>query len=635
MRPSPWARPTTVAALYLAIALAATWPLARVMSTQIAGDPGDTLFNCWVLQWTSGQLLQALHGDVSALARYWNANIFYPAPLTLAYSEHLTPQMLQALPILATTGNIVLAYNVVFLATIVLSGLGMYLLVRDLTNEPLAGFLAGLAFAFSPFRADQFAHLQVLSSQWMPFAFYGLRRFIISGRLRPLIAGSAALLAQGLSCGYYLAYFTPFAVAYCLLEMGARRQLSDWDRWRALAAAAVLLVVGAFLWPYMEVRRFGEVGVRTAVEVRHFSADTLAYATAWEDSYLWGTRIRALPRDEGNGFQGFAILAFAAVGIAAGITRSSRAARSEAPPSTIWRRRAVRAIAVVLVPLLILLVHLLATGKDVWLIRDVVIRYSPPLLMVTFAAAVAAMLVLSPALRRTFRGVRGSPVAGFAWSAAAAAWLSLGPTMYANGRALGPGLYNLFYRWVPAFNGLRVPALNFMIVSFFLSILVGLGAAALLRRWPAAGQALIALGAVAVLAEGLPVTRIVAVPVLDPIYGAVRALPPGAVLAEFPFGDISSEIRHTFLSGFHRRPMINGFSGFFPFTHRAMTIRFARLPDRGQEACDMLRVSGATHVIIHERAYKDDDGPLITAWMERCGGRQLAAVGDDRLFELR
>ena len=60
MRPSPWARPTTVAALYLAIALAATWPLARVMSTQIAGDPGDTLFNCWVLQWTSGQLLQAL-----------------------------------------------------------------------------------------------------------------------------------------------------------------------------------------------------------------------------------------------------------------------------------------------------------------------------------------------------------------------------------------------------------------------------------------------------------------------------------------------------------------------------------------------------------------------------------------------
>src|SRR5258708_21997153 len=170
MRPSFRARPATVAALYLAIALAATWPLVTVLNRQIVGDVGDSLFNCWVILWTGGQLLRALHGDWTALAHYWNANIFYPQPLTLAYSEHLTPQMLQALPVLATTGNIVLAYNVVFLATIVLSGLGAYLLVRDLTGEPLAAFLAGLAFAFTPFRVEQLAHIEVLSGQWMPFA---------------------------------------------------------------------------------------------------------------------------------------------------------------------------------------------------------------------------------------------------------------------------------------------------------------------------------------------------------------------------------------------------------------------------------------------------------------------------------
>ena len=81
-------------------------------------------------------LLPVVVGDPAALGQYWNANIFYPAPLTLAYSEHLTPQMLMALPILATTGNIALAYNVLFLSTIVLSGLGMYLLVRELSNQP-------------------------------------------------------------------------------------------------------------------------------------------------------------------------------------------------------------------------------------------------------------------------------------------------------------------------------------------------------------------------------------------------------------------------------------------------------------------------------------------------------------------
>src|SRR5262245_36569324 len=136
-RPGLWARPSIVAALYLLAALIMTWPLAAVMTSRIAGDTGDTLFNCWILLWTSGQVLRALGGDVAALIQYWNANIFYPAPLTLAYSEHLTPQMLQALPVLGLTGNITLAYNLLFIGTIVLSGLGVYLLVRDLTGQPL------------------------------------------------------------------------------------------------------------------------------------------------------------------------------------------------------------------------------------------------------------------------------------------------------------------------------------------------------------------------------------------------------------------------------------------------------------------------------------------------------------------
>ena len=180
-----WARPAWVAVWYTAVAMVMTWPLVTVMHRKIYGDVGDSLFNSWVLAWTGGQVLRALHGDLSALAQYWNGNIFYPSTLTLAYSEHLTPQMLQILPVLAVTDNIILCYNLLLLATIVLSGLGMYLLVRELTGHPLAAFLAGLAFAFAPFRIDQYAHLEVLSSQWMPFTLYGFRRYFATGRLRP------------------------------------------------------------------------------------------------------------------------------------------------------------------------------------------------------------------------------------------------------------------------------------------------------------------------------------------------------------------------------------------------------------------------------------------------------------------
>src|SRR2546422_2004687 len=191
-----WARPWVVTAFYLAATIVMTWPLVTVLRHQIGGDLGDPLFNAWVLRWTSGQVLQALHGDLAALSDYWHGNIFYPAPLTLAYSEHLTPQMLQILPVMAATDNVILSYNLLLLSTFVLSGLGMYLLVRELTGEPLAAVLAGFAFAFAPYRLDQYGHLEVLTSQWMPFALYGFRRFFVTARLRPLAGGALALLAQ-------------------------------------------------------------------------------------------------------------------------------------------------------------------------------------------------------------------------------------------------------------------------------------------------------------------------------------------------------------------------------------------------------------------------------------------------------
>ena len=129
-----------------------TWPLAARLGREIAWDLGDPVFNCWVMSWTGGQVLSALSGNFNALHDFWNGNIFFPEQLTITYSEHLTPQMLQILPLYALTGNIVLCYNLLFLTTFVLSGFGTYLLARDLTGHRLAAFVAGLAFAFAPYR---------------------------------------------------------------------------------------------------------------------------------------------------------------------------------------------------------------------------------------------------------------------------------------------------------------------------------------------------------------------------------------------------------------------------------------------------------------------------------------------------
>lgn len=633
---SRWSHPASVTAIYLVIALVMTWPLPIVMTSSIAGDTGDTLFNCWVLLWTSGQLLRALAGDPGALAQYWNANIFYPAPLTLAYSEHLTPQMLMALPILGSTGNIALAYNVLFLSTIVLSGLGMYLLVRELTNQPLAAFLAGLAFAFAPYRIDQFEHLQVLSSQWMPFALYGLRRFFVVRRVRPLVGGGAAILAQALSCGYYLAYFTPFVVGYALFEMAARGRLRDGRTWAALIAVggAVVVLAGSFLWPYMQARRLGDVGLRHLQEIEFFSADTHAFGTASDRSRLWGSLVQAMPHPEGQGFPGFTILAFAAFAVATAARGRFSAARGPNATRSTWRSRTEVAIGAILVLLLLVLGYVLVRGPGVERIAGRTFRFGSSWLVVQILAVAAALLVVSPRSRRVLRGTKGSTVAFFGWATLAAAWMSLGPTMYAGGRKIGPGLYDVFYRWVPGFNGLRVPSLNFMLVTLMLAVVAGLGAAAIQARWPHRGRFVVVAGMLAILAESTNTCVPFPAPDVPPVYDAVRQLPPQTVVAEFPFGDLYPEIRYTYMSGFHRKRILNGYSGFFPDAYTLLVARLRPTPMRA-DAWAALIASGATHAIVHEQGDEQRRGPIITEWLRRSGAREIATFGTDRLFQIR
>ena len=110
---------------------------------------------------------------------FWNANIFHPEPLALTFSEHLFGQSLQILPVYWLTGNIILCYNLVFLSTFALSAFGTYLLVRDLTGDRHARRSSpGSSTAFCRIASPRCRTCRCMSSQWMPFALYGLNRFV-------------------------------------------------------------------------------------------------------------------------------------------------------------------------------------------------------------------------------------------------------------------------------------------------------------------------------------------------------------------------------------------------------------------------------------------------------------------------
>ena len=642
-----------IALVYVVIALGMTWPLAAHPASQIAGDLGDPVFNSWVLMWTAGVALAVASGDIGAWHQYWNGNIFHPEPLTIAYSEHLTPQMLQMLPVYAAGGNILLCYNLLFLSTFVVAAFGTYLFVRDLTGRPLAAFVAGLAFAFAPYRIGQFSHLQVLSSGWMPLALLGFRRYFVTGRARTLAGGTAALAVQCLSCGYYLVFFPPFVAAYGLYEMTRRRLLREWRVWLSLAAAALglCLAIAPFVAPYLRLNAQGNgLGVRSPEEVVMFSADTHAFATVSETARVLRHALPGFPKAEGEGFPGFTILALASIGTIAATGRATRHLLRRTSPS--WIRPLFWAGSLIFAVYLVEALWILANGElaistthSLTIIRNA----GTPLWRATLLFAVLGAIV---AFTSRADAPPDEAAAGFfACAAAVAALLALGPELQSAGHPVGYGPYGWLFEHVPGFNGLRVPARFLTVVTLFMAILAGLGAATLLRlRFLRIGAALVIAAGAGVLAESWIAPMATNVPVvpekfvppapltagrhISPLYQLVRSLPEPVVLAEFPFGEPAYEIRATYYAGYHRRPIINGYSGYFPASYLDRVPVLSAAPANPEAVTAVLAEAGVTHVLVHEAAFPGSRGRELSDWFVSTGARLIAADGRDRLLAL-
>ncbi len=613
-----------------------TWPLAPGLARDLPGDFGDPLFTSWVLAWDATHLGRGL----------WNANIFYPHPLALAYSEHFLPQALQILPIYAVTKNPILCYNLLFLSTFVVSGLGMFLLGRELTGSRTAGFVAGLAYAFSPYRFTSLPHLQVLSAAWLPFVLFGFRRFFVTGHLRPLAGAVFAWIGQNLSCGYYLFFFSPAVVLYLIWEMTSRG--ASRDRRMVLrivaACAASFIVTVPFLLPYLELRGLG-FNARSLGETEKFSADVYAYLSADPSLRLWGPIAHVWPRGESLLFPGLTVVVLALCGAGVGL-RPPRDAE-HVPASRMETIFCVSVIACWLA------VVMLLCG---WSIRASGFRitsFSRALVIATVASAI--FLAVSERTRARTRRWLASPAAIFSAITLFAVVMSFGPDIHARGRVVADtNLYAAFLRYVPGFDGLRVPARFAMLVTFGLATLTAFGTATLERCGRRKAGLLAGVASVLILLESLavpipinqnsttykqpglaPLPASVAVGDGAPdVYRFIAQLPPSAVIIELPLGEPAFDIRYMFYSTVHWKPLVNGYSGGAPFEYEFLTESLKDVAARPDAAWDALMASGATHAVIHEGFYIADIGPYLSGWIRLRGGKEVAWLGADHVFRL-
>src|SRR4051812_30061014 len=102
-------RPFFAFALYLALAIALTFPLMTTLGTALPSDPGDPALNTWILWWNAHALP---YSD-----RWWNAPAFYPSQGVLAFSENLLGLSVISTPLQWLGAGPQFAYNVVFILT--------------------------------------------------------------------------------------------------------------------------------------------------------------------------------------------------------------------------------------------------------------------------------------------------------------------------------------------------------------------------------------------------------------------------------------------------------------------------------------------------------------------------------------
>lgn len=317
----------------IALAVLMTWPTLRYPLHTIAQDTWNPTLQAWQIAW-SGHIL------LTDPAQLWQANSFFPARYSFAFSETLLGYaplgMIGSGPAAA-----ILRYNIIFVLAHALLFIGAYALTRQLGAGRTGAALAGVAFAYAPWRLAQEGQLHLISVGAIPLALamlarghgwslrYGLRAdrrhagWAFGGWLV-----AAWQLSLGFGVGLPFAYAIAVLVVVSALAFGVRRirrlprgRLS----WRLFTADLIGFLffssVGTLLaLPYLKVMRLHPNAEPSGEAIRFFSPPLRSLLIGPPESRIWGA-VHSVPRQslswypEMSLLPGFTLYALALAGL--------------------------------------------------------------------------------------------------------------------------------------------------------------------------------------------------------------------------------------------------------------------------------------------------------------------------------
>jgi hypothetical protein len=230
-------------ALYAALAIGLTWPLAPNAGSHFPGTFEPVQYDRLHTTWMLAHETRALATAPSTLL---DAGIYRPEPRTLFYSTLSLGLLPYFAPTFLVTGNPVLALNLAFLACVSLTAWTIHLVVQRWTDDHVAGLVGALSY--------------LMSTTWR-WGFVSCATYFVVLQYVPLLvaagASSAPSRARGmLPLGALIAlqcltdplYIAPVVVAPLAL-VTLRRIARPATRAAGLRSLGALLAAGAFLLP--------------------------------------------------------------------------------------------------------------------------------------------------------------------------------------------------------------------------------------------------------------------------------------------------------------------------------------------------------------------------------------------------
>ena len=535
-----------------------TWPYVTHLRDAVV-DPGDPYLISWILWWD-------YHQTFTDPLHLFHTNLFYPLRYTLAFSEHSYGISMFFFPLFALGARPLTVQTVAMFFGFVTCGYGAFRLARTLTGSNGAAWVAGIIFAFVPFRFGLMSQVAYLWSCWIPLVFEALVLFArVRSRKRAVWLGVAFFMSGITTISWFTLSLVPLGIsgAILLTRYDAWRDRKFWRRGAvALGLASIALL--PFMLPYYIAARLYNFQ-RNIEEIKSFSAWPSHWLAADARNRLWrgmGDRL-----SDGGKFRLFPGLLPLLLSLATLVLAPPTNKLNNLTKIISTRKHWLKFLDALIVVALALSV--IAVGYDPP--RHAFFRYvtSEFHLSVLTISIIVRLCIAYPAflgrgenanLIETVRSQRRGD----------AFWIGVVCTMIGFCYSLGWNFffYRILYDFVPMFRSMRVAARGSMIAYLGLALLAGLGAKRLAEivaeRKPR-------------LSEGI-VFSVIAVLLLFELNAAPLRLMRGEVdpdgvtlrlkettmrggVVILPAGEHVNH-RYVLRSADHMKPMIVGISGF-------------------------------------------------------------------------